>query len=665
MSSAPSRPWLFVVTVFWSAVLLLVIQPIMTKAILPWFGGTAGVWTSSMLFYQCMLLLGYLYAHVLAHRLSLRSQMAVHVGIVGLSLLLMPLRPSEAWKPNGGDDPLGRILALLATSVGLPYFLLSTTSPLVQSWLAQLNNEKAPYRLFAISNLGSLIALLSYPFVIEPLLPTRTQLWVWSLAYVVFAALIGAIAWRAGRSASNIRPVAMHSDSVPGFQALLWISLAAVPSVLWLALANHLSQDVAAVPFVWVVPLAIYLLSFVLCFDSDRWYRPQIYRWLLPFAWAAILFGVLLQQYLPFRLFLPLYATELFLFCMFCHGELARRRPAPSHVTAYYLSIAVGGAVGGIFVGLIAPRVFNVYLELPLGVLACIVLALSLLYTLPKARVVRVGGTAAAGVAAAVLMQDGSLGERNLRNFYGTLQVKQTGSLETANRSLYNGSIQHGVQFVSPERSRIGTTYYGPASGAVIALEALRHEGMRVGVIGLGVGTLATYGRPGDYYRFYEINPAVIHLAGADFRYLRESAARCEVAQGDARLTLEREEPENFDLLAVDAFSGDSIPVHLLTREAFALYFRHLRPAGALAIHVTNKHLDLAPVVKRLAESYGRRSFTIHNSKETDRSINNASWAIVTANNELARKLQYLSSPVRRVVPVWSDDYSNLFRILK
>jgi spermidine synthase len=659
------RRVLYAGVVFWSALLLLLVQPVITKAILPWFGGSAGVWTTSMLFFQAVLLLGYLYAHLLTRTLTLKRQVIVHSALIVLGILLLPLQPSAAWKPNGAEDPALYILGLLATTTGVPYFLLSTTSPLVQSWFSRTFQAALPYRLFAVSNFGSLVALVSYPVLVEPYLAVHNQLTLWSFGFVLFGALcIGAavLSWRNGSAdqtviASEWRHIAT------------WVALAACPSILWLAVANQLSQDVAAVPFLWIVPLALYLLSFILCFDRDRWYRPRLYRWVLPAAWIGITAVVSQQGFINIKWSALLLCASLFFCCMFCHGELARMRPAARELTSYYLSIAAGGALGGAFVGIIAPRVFTAYLELPIGILGCVLLALWLLYRLSSKRVLRIGGTVALATVAALATRGSGVEHRvNIRNFYGTLQVSNTGSLDRVYRSLFNGTIQHGVQFLSPERSRIPTTYYGPASGAALALQALSVRGpMHVGVIGLGVGTMAAYARPGDRYRFYEINPAVIHLANSDFRYLRESPAPVEVVDGDARLSLEREQPQGFDVLVMDAFSGDSIPVHLLTREAFAQYFRHLAPGGAIAVHVTNKHLALPPVVRTAAEAHGAKALLIHNSSEDERKIYSSSWVVVTRNPELASQLETLSSPITRNprLRLWTDDYSNLLFILK
>lgn len=651
--------------IFWSALLLLVVQPILAKALLPWFGGSAGVWTTSMLLFQALLLLGYAYAHLLAAHVPPRIQLAIHAALIICSLFTLPLRPSREWQPSPGGDPSAQILTVLARSVGLPYILLSTTSPLLQAWFVRTFSTKLPWRLFAVSNLGSLVALLSYPVLIEPWWNVDTQLLFWSAGYLLFA--VGCIAAGTLSLRQTSEPVASSRPAARDFA--LWLALATTPSVLWLAVGNQVSQEIAAVPFLWIVPLALYLLSFVLCFDSDRWYRPAVFRWLLPLGWAGIVAVVSQRGYIELRWAVPVLMLSLFLCCMFCHGELARRRPQSGSLTAYYLTIAAGGALGGFFVSIVAPNLFDDFLELPLGVLACVILALSPLYRLSGKRVLRVGVVAAAAAVAAIYTRDEKIAHHvSIRNFYGVLQVSDSGTLGDTYRSLFNGTIQHGLQFLAPDRSRVPSSYYGPASGVALALDILMKRGpTHVGVIGLGTGTMAVYARPGDRYRFYEINPAVIQLANVEFRYLRESPAPVEVVPGDARLSMEREQPQNFNLFVVDAFSGDSIPVHLLTREAFETYFRHLAFGGAAAVHITNKHLDLAPVVKLSAEAVGARSLLIHNTKEDSRKIYSSSWMIVTKDADLIGRLEWLSSPVR-IGPrhrIWTDNYSNLLTIIK
>lgn len=651
--------------VFWSALLLLLVQPVLTKAILPWFGGSAGVWTTAMLFFQALLLLGYLYAHLLNRGLRLKHQVLVHGALLLASVAFLPLHPSASWKPDGREDPVFKILGLLATTAGLPYFVLSTTSPLLQAWYSRVVHTELPYRLFAISNFGSLVALLSYPVLVEPWLTVGVQLQWWSAAYVAFALLCLGAAVMSWKNAVAVAPAALPERG----RMATWLALGAIPSVLWLGVGNQLSQEVAAVPFLWIMPLAIYLLTFVLCFDHDRWYRPRLFRWILPLAWGGIVLVASQRGYVDIRSAVPILLAALFLCCMFCHGELARQKPDARSLTAYYLTIAAGGALGGVFVGLVAPRIFSDYFELPISVLACVVMALWLLYGFAGKRVLRIGAVVAAGIVASLVTRTEPLNANvHIRNFYGILQTEESGSGSDRQRSLFNGTIQHGNQFLDKDRSRLPTTYYGPASGAAIALNVLqRHGPVNVGVIGLGVGTMAAYGRDRDRFRFYDINPDVIRLALSQFRYLKQSPAEVTVVTGDARLSLERERPQNFDLLVVDAFSGDSIPVHLLTKEAFALYFQHLKPEGAIAVHVTNKHLELAPVVELSATANGASSSLIHNSGEDRTAVYLSSWVIVTRDRTLTKQIAWLSSPIPRKgrLRLWTDDYSNLLAILR
>jgi hypothetical protein len=657
------RP-LYASTIFFSSALLFLLQPIMAKAILPQFGGSAGVWTTCMLFFQVVLLLGYLYANCLIRYLRVRTQIALHAVVLLASVAILPVKASVTGKLAGAENPVLSILALLTVSIGLPYFVLSTTGPLLQAWYAGRLAARSPYRLFALSNLASLAALLAYPLSIEPAFSVSRQLLAWSAAYVGFALFAGASALRSRQSQM---PDEQEGAAADTNQLLLWVALAACASTLWLAVANHLSQEVAAIPFLWVLPLGIYLLSFILCFDRGGWYRPLVYRWILPVAWIAVSVRLALQGKIGgFQWEIALLSAALFVCCMFCHGELAQRKPEPRHgLTLFYLMIAIGGALGGVFVGFIAPHIFSSYLELPVGIAACIILGLALVYGFASprhlARLVLV--SVLAFVAATQLRSNGQTLLR-IRNFYGTLQVIDTGSGLTAVRAFYSGTILHGMKFLAPERSRLPTTYFGPQSGVGLALAASHR---RVGVLGLGVGTLAAYGRPGDEFRFYEINPAVIQAASAQFSFLRDSGARISVVAGDGRLMLEREAPQNFDVLVLDAFSGDSIPVHLLTTQALELYFRHLRPGGILAINVTNKYLDLPAVVQALAEEMHKHVLLIPSAADRTNAIYQADWAILADRQEALSALQQFSRPAKasRSVRPWTDDYSNLFQILK
>jgi hypothetical protein len=654
--------FLYATTIFVSSALLFVVQPMMAKAILPRFGGSAGVWTACMLFFQVVLLAGYGYAYGITRYLGHRAQAAVHVVLLIASLAMLPVNPAAADGLAGTEHQVWGILGLLAASVGLPYFMLSTTGPLAQAWYAGMAEARFPYRLFALSNLASLAALLAYPVSIEPRFSEKQQFLGWSSAYVAFVLLAGGSALR------SVSRGAEEREDRPTGGTLVWIALAACASTLWLAVANHLSQEVAAIPFLWVLPLGLYLLSFILCFDSGGWYRPRVYRWILPVAWVAMCWRLASQGPAGgFRWEILLFSTALFICCMWCHSELARRKPEPRRGLAYfYLTIAAGGALGAVFVGFIAPRIFTAYLELPVGIAMCMILGTALLYGYSASRhLARLSVVALLAFLLATQLRTRDKSLLRTRNFYGTLQVTDSGAGEGAVRLLFNGTILHGMQFLSGDRSRLPTTYYGPQSGAGLVLQSRRAANARVGVIGLGAGTLAAYGRPGDYYRFYEINPAVTRVASEYFSFLRESAARTDVVTGDGRLALEREPGESFDVLILDAFSGDSIPVHLLTKQAFEIYFRHLRAGGIIAVHVTNKYLDLGSVVHAIGRVLHKETLLVHSSADPSHGVYEADWGLL-AEPPLPNFQASSRSPVRaREVPVWTDEYSNLFQILK
>lgn len=624
--------------------LLFLVQPMIAKELLPRFGGSAGVWVTCMLFFQVVLLAGYAYCYVVTRYLSRRAQGLLHVVLLAASLLILPVGKAVALP---GLGPQAAILLTLAAAVGMPYFLLSTTSPLLQSWYAAAGVGRFPYRFFAVANAASLAALLAYPIAIEPMSAVSRQLWWWSFGYVVVVILAGILScMQSGASQGAI------ANSGPN--PWTWVALAACASALWLAVANHLSQEVAAVPFLWVFPLSLYLLSFVICFDSRGWYRPAVFRWLLPLAWIAMGWRLARPGSLPGEL--ATFSVSLLVCCIFCHGELARTKPDPQNGLAFfYVMVALGGALGAVFVGLVAPNAFNSYLELPVGITACILLCLVLVYGYPPRRLARLAVVALLAFGLATRYRAAQGGVIELRNFYGVLQVSDAGTGEGARRLLYNGRTLHGVEFLSPAQSKTATAYYGPESGAGLVLSK-PGTARRVGIVGLGVGTLAVYGRPGDDFRFYEINPAVVQVASQYFHFLRQSQAQVDVITDDGRLALEREPLRSFDAIVLDAFSDDSIPVHLLTREAFELYFERLRPDGVLAIHLTNRYLELDPVVAAAAAAVGKHSAMVHSLADQAQSLSAADWAIV---GDLPR------TPTRRTIRVWTDEYSNLFQVWK
>lgn len=675
---------LYAFTIFLSAFLLFQVQPVIAKMILPWFGGGAAVWTTCMLFFQLLLVGGYLYAHWTTRGLSARTQAIVHAGLLAAAAAALPIIPDAAWKPAGEADPGLRILGLLAVTVGLPYFVLSTTGPLVQVWYSRAHRGALPYRLYALSNLGSMLALVTYPIAVEPWLPTRAQALGWSGAFIVFAVACGVLAWRSRAASWETTAGAPDGAAAPPTLAryVLWTALAATASVLLLAFTSHLSQNVAPIPFLWVLPLALYLLSFILTFDGRGWYRRKVYLPLL----AAGLAGVTATLHPDFRhsplwVMLPVYAGTLFVACMVCHGELVRLKPPPRHLTGFYLAIAVGGALGGVFVGLIAPRFFVDLYELPVGLVAMAALAAIVLASdrgafpgIPSWRAAVLGAAGLTGVLGGALawIYTGYGADANVRvrNFYAAMRVWDSGEGSETQRVLTHGSITHGKQFIAPERRKWITSYYGETSGIGRAIIAAGRKGpVKVGVIGLGTGTLAAYGRAGDTFRLYEINPQVIDLAMKQFSYVPDAQARVETVLGDARLSLEREPPQGFDVLAVDAFSSDAIPVHLLTAEAFETYFRHLKPGGILAVHISNRYLDLKPVLRQAAVRFDRHAGMVDEDDDPERGVYGSTWVLIAADRT-ALEVEPLAGVVEplpddRQVRLWTDDYSDLWRILK
>jgi SAM-dependent methyltransferase len=604
----------------------------------------------------------------------------VHAGLLALSLAALPVIPKVEWKPTGSEDPTLRILLLLTVTVGLPYLLLSTTGPLVQAWFARRFPGRAAYRLYALSNAGSMFALLSYPVLFEPVFATRAQAVGWSLGYGGFV-LLCAITALASRRYSEKPAMEQAGGAASGAEQgwktqpdrktkTLWILLPACASVLLLAITNHLCQDVASIPFLWVLPLSLYLLSFIICFDREAWYARSYFVRFTIVALGSMAYALAKEP--AVKVAIPLFSLGLFLCCMVCHGELVRLKPHPRYLTSFYLMISVGGALGGIFVGLLAPHLFHAFYEMHIGLGACAVLLLVVLYQRGMLWYV----AAAAGV-----VYLGSLGYQAwnagsdyrlmVRNFYGSLKVEDPDDPKEAGavRKLVHGTINHGQQFLDPARRDWPTTYYGRESGVGLAIREAQGRGPdRIGVIGLGTGTLASYGRVGDYFRFYDINPLVIQLARTEFSFLRDCKAKLDIALGDARLSLEREPSQQFDVLAVDAFSGDSIPVHLLTKEAFELYFRQLKTGGVLAVHISNKYLDLEPVVHGIAASLGKQDRTVDTDDDDAVGTFGSTWVLVTGRSDFFDQPLLRSLPARATgAPrrVWTDDYSNLFRILK
>jgi SAM-dependent methyltransferase len=764
-------PWICALTVFASALLVFQVQPIIGKMLLPWFGGSSAVWTACLLFFQVMLLAGYTYAHLLANFRTPRAQVIIHALLAAAALALLPITPSDGWKPTGREEPTLRLLLLLTATVGAPYFLLSATAPLVQHWFGLLLPGRSPYRLYALSNVASLAALLSYPLAVEPLFSSPVQGSLWSAGFAAYAVLLGVmlvVVWRipfafddlragtemrreqdsssSGESTSGDAKERVHKSketkgegqatslsyaTLPqGVRYAAWILLPALAVVLLMAVTSHVCQDVPAVPFLYVVPLSIYLLTFIICFDSPRWYARSV------FAMAGVL-AVLAVSVNPasFDLMLARLGIEssiedaaqsvlgqlvryfilLFLLAMLCHGELVRLKPPPRQLTAFYLCVSGGGALGGLLVALVCPLVFDTYLELPLAMLLALVLAVAVLLDDMRTTLSRwhwvLGGVVVCGAAYLILGSHVFRGDDStlvrVRNAFGTLRVTEFNDAGFARRSLggvaevtngeeeetngkegaaefvherarmlYHGNIEHGVQFLDKPKRYLPTSYYSLVSGvgrAIISLPPDRPH--RIGVIGLGTGTLAAYGHAGDFICFYEINPAVVELADEHFTYLRDSPAEQEFVLGDARLSLEREPPRRYDVLAVDAFSGDSIPVHLLTAEALAVYRRHMAPDGIIAVHISNRYLDLAPVVTCAARAQGmevrRVEVLIADEEHPDQGYSESDWLLLADDPQVFEREAFRIRPGAKELPAyenfrpWTDSYSNILGILR
>lgn len=683
-------------TIFLSAFLLFQAEPLVGKMILPWFGGVAAVWAVCLLFFQTTLLLGYLYAHVLTEWIARQAQGWLHAGLLAVSLLALPILPKDSWKPMGPAHPALHILWVLSVMVGLPFFLLSTTSPLLQAWLANTRKDSGVYRFYALSNAGSLLGLLSYPTIVEPRWSTLRQAWGWSVAYVIFAAVCATIA------------VAQRGKSVPPREdaeaaqvhwntRALWVALPACSSALLLAVTNHISQNIAAVPFLWIIPLSLYMLSFILCFAGEHWHPRMFFLRLLGLALGCMAYALSPSLHsMPLWVLASLFCTGFFVCCMFCHGELARLKPDPSQLTSFYFLSSLGSVAGAAFVAILAPRIFSGFYELHVSLGGCALLAVMVHRLDPASPFQQANWKPARWILRAVAAtlviglvflarSESAYAKRTERNFYGVLRVSDevapnvvvlkgdeapSPTNDLRFRRLMNGTITHGLQFLTPARRNQPISYYGPKSGVGLAFAALalRHP-LRAGVIGLGAGTIAAYGRAGDVFTFYEINPLVARIAQQDFTFLRDSKARIALELGDARLTLERQAPQEFDVLAVDAFSSDSIPVHLLTVEAFELYFRHLRRDGILAVHISNRYLYLEPVVAAAARKLDKDVVLISSPDDDSNEIYLARWALLGNRGSFPqlpgneKEKRPLTANAR--VKLWTDSYSSLFPILK
>ncbi len=692
----------FYAVVALSAFLLFLVQPLIAKQILPWFGGSSAVWTTCMLFFQGALLLGYAYSDVTPRALGARRQPVLHIVVALLALLVLPIIAPESWKPVGGEEPISRILMLLAVTIGLPYVLLSTTSPLIQSYFARLHPGSDPYRLFALSNAASLIALVAYPLVIEPFVGTRMQAIGWSVLFAVFVLLLVTLAWRVSQAAvpssavdattstAHLTPLAQVEGTLKVDHAriettlgmatqLRWIALSAAGSMLLLAVSNHITQNVASVPLLWILPLTLYLLTFILTFDGTGWYKRHIFAG--PFFVMVIgMCFLLVDKDFQFDLVIQtsVFCVGLFVVCMVCHGELVLSKPAPQNLTRFYLLVSIGGALGALVVSVGAPLLFSTYVETPLALLLAALLFVPVAQAAhPFLQWVAVAlAIGVVGTGAWFVKQEHNNALEVTRNFYGVLKVKsydQPGSEDYLVR-LVHGAILHGEQYPNDKWKLQPTTYYTPTSGFGRAVNLQRevapktNNTQRIGMIGLGVGTVAAYCREGDICRIYEINAEVERLARKHFTYLADSKGKVSVVLGDARLSLERESSNQFNVLAVDAFSGDSIPMHLITQEAVRAFMAQVAGNGILAYHVSNRFLNLPPVLAEIAEKEKLAGVVVEDPAQKDNTLHSSStWVLLAKNAEALRGIGEAGTPLARAdgAPLWTDDFNNLLSVIK
>lgn len=719
-----------------SAALMFLLEPMAAKLVLPLLGGAPAVWNTCVVFFQGMLLVGYAYAHGAPRWLGVPRHAAVHAVLVAASVVLLPWA-FRLQAPSAGAAPAGWLLLALLTSIGLPFFLLATTAPLLQRWFSRTGDRAArdPYFLYAASNVGSLLGLLSYPVLVEPLLPLELQAQYWRIGYAAFAVAVVACAvalHRQPRDSGNLpgafreAPPALAEDvrtadvgamARPGMgRRLRWMALAFAPSSLMLAVTTYISTDIAAVPLLWVLPLALYLLTFVLAFGGPA-RHPRLVGRGLPLLILLLALYLILNVNGPVGVVIPVHLVAFFLAALVCHRALADDRPHPTQLTGFYLLVALGGVLGSLFNTFAAPMLFTGIAEYPaVLVLVCLLRPPSADGRLPSATW-RVAGPVLAGiltigalmiasradsvplqfallavpaficlslsrarypfalaVAAMLAMsvfRPDPLGEvlHAERTFFGAYKVRM--EPDGAYRTLAHGTTLHGIQSVSPERRDEPLSYYhptGPLGDVVGAHPAGRHP--RIGVVGLGVGSVAAYRQPSQVWTFFEIDPAVERLARRPdyFSYLDDCGAACRVVIGDARLSLAAD-TRTYGLLVLDAFSSDAIPVHLVTREALALYLERLEPQGLLAFHVSNRHLNLEPVLARLADEAGLAAVIRRDRLAQDAGGKRSSdWLVMARTADSLRPLSEMpgwrQAKVHPRVGPWTDDFSNVLTLL-
>ena len=711
---------LLALTIFLSSFLVFQVQPLIGKYILPWFGGTPDVWTSCMLFFQMALLGGYAYAHAIVGHFGIRKQVIIHSIVLCVTLIWLPITPPDFLKPNEVAMPILQVLLVLLVSVGGPFVLVSSTAPLLQSWFSRAYPGHSPYRLYSLSNAGSLLGLFAYPFVIERTLQLQHQTWSWSAGYLLFVVLCSVTGWRVAREVGVWK--GDREDSIPTkvaaepeevskpvkkrryIDVALWVMLSFFGSVMLLAVTNQLCQNVAAVPFLWVLPLGIYLVTFIFCFESDRWYHRNLFA---PLWIIALGLGLWLGFGVSFSLWgqIAAYSYLLFVCCMVCHGELASLRPKPHRLTLFYFLVSIGGMLGGLFVALVAPMIFDLFYEFYVGLIGsglAIVLVLRRNHWLTlKRKALRrsmaLAGMAGLAVIALVIGMSWLVGQAGLgggsgtiaiyRSFYGIVSVQREGTAKPGETilSMTHGNTTHGFQFESEDKKDIPTGYYKPDSGIGMAFRfhpnREKGEPLRVGILGLGAGAMSAYAKEGDHFQFYELDPNVEWFARQLFTYLYDAeqrGAEVEVILGDARVSLEKElsigGSDQYDLLVLDAFSSDAVPVHLLTEEAFVMYRKHLKPDGILAAHISNRYLDLVPVVRSSVDAVDMEAIQIWDRSNPDPALPDklklhSHWILASNNREFLERKEVVKAltpwedDTERIH--WTDNFSSLFQVLR
>jgi hypothetical protein len=680
---------LYGITVFLGAFLLFLVEPMAAKQLLPTLGGSSAVWLTCLVFFQVTLLLGYLYAHWITRCHASGWRRHVYLVTLGAGVILLAAqRIFPAVLSRSSDHPVTTIFSTLAYTIGLPFLLLGATSPLLQLWFLRTQGGSIPYRLFALSNAGSLLALIAYPFVVEPNLTVKLQRTLWSFGFFLYAILCTILA-RQTRSVTGIvatqeEPTAQRTQAATKW---LWFLLPMAAAMQLSAVTAHLTVNIAAIPLLWMLPLAAYLLTFILAFEFPSLYRRGIIVRLLVVMLASLGYAISKTDVsLPIGVAILFFLAECFLAGLFCHAEAYALRPQRgSETTLFYLLIAGGGAAGTFFIGIASPLIFSANYDLAITFFVTALLAVAvtwhdgwpqrLLWSIASALLLFLASMLHTAYARDAILE--------VRNFYGTLRVKQTTTAQAdPERMLLNGTIQHGTQIFAPELNRTPTTYYAANSGIGLALRFCCSAGgsdiaggsdharpRNIGVVGLGTGTLAAYGHPGDRIRFYEINPLVLPIAQNLFTYLRDSPAQITIADGDARTSLTREASQQFDVLAIDAFSGDAIPLHLLTVEAIALYKTHLAPEGIVAFHVSNQYLNLAPEIAQLAIAANMQSRLVESPGDDSIGSYRSTWVLLTNSPTFFDRPEIASAatptPTTPHLRPWTDDYSSLLPILQ